>query len=322
MERAELGKRSPLSICRGDWIRTSDLFVPNEARYRAALRPEKQVANLGITFLTGKPRQKISSLFITILILAKINYMIRKYFHKIKNSEKDKIKWRSHEVSRIEAFSDAVIAFAVSLLVVSLEVPKTSVELLNMMEGFAPFSVCFAGIATMWYRQYIFFRRYGMHDRLTISLNICLLFFMLIFVYPLKFIFSYMMLPEIYILKPEHYAPLLVFYTGGIGLISFLFALMYLNAWCKKEELSLTPVEVFETVDSIILAGLPALCCIAAAIYIFCQRHNSLEHIASGLYVWFVILLVTPYIKQRRKKLFKKKFGNVPMVQPQHGTVA
>ena len=25
---------------RGDWIRTSDLFVPNEARYRAALRPE------------------------------------------------------------------------------------------------------------------------------------------------------------------------------------------------------------------------------------------------------------------------------------------
>jgi hypothetical protein len=26
---------------RGDWIRTSDLFVPNEARYRAALRPEE-----------------------------------------------------------------------------------------------------------------------------------------------------------------------------------------------------------------------------------------------------------------------------------------
>ena len=25
---------------RDDWIRTSDLFVPNEARYRAALHPE------------------------------------------------------------------------------------------------------------------------------------------------------------------------------------------------------------------------------------------------------------------------------------------
>jgi hypothetical protein len=30
-------------VCKGgrdDWIRTSDLFVPNEARYRAALHPE------------------------------------------------------------------------------------------------------------------------------------------------------------------------------------------------------------------------------------------------------------------------------------------
>ena len=28
-----------LFYCRDDWIRTSDLFVPNEARYRAALHP-------------------------------------------------------------------------------------------------------------------------------------------------------------------------------------------------------------------------------------------------------------------------------------------
>ena len=30
----------PFWSCRGDWIRTSGLFVPNEARYRAALHPE------------------------------------------------------------------------------------------------------------------------------------------------------------------------------------------------------------------------------------------------------------------------------------------
>ena len=28
-------------IGRDDWIRTSDLFVPNEARYQAALHPEE-----------------------------------------------------------------------------------------------------------------------------------------------------------------------------------------------------------------------------------------------------------------------------------------
>jgi hypothetical protein len=36
-----------LTLCflsRDDWIRTSDLFVPNEARYRAALQPVKYKA--------------------------------------------------------------------------------------------------------------------------------------------------------------------------------------------------------------------------------------------------------------------------------------
>jgi hypothetical protein len=40
-------------------------------------------------------------------------------------------RWRGGEISRIEGFSDAVFAFAVTLLVVSLEVPETFSELLT-----------------------------------------------------------------------------------------------------------------------------------------------------------------------------------------------
>ena len=44
---------------------------------------------------------------------------------------------------RVEAFSDAVFAFAVTLVIVSLEVPKTFDELFETMKGFLSFGCCF-----------------------------------------------------------------------------------------------------------------------------------------------------------------------------------
>ena len=98
--------------------------------------------------------------------------------------------WRGQEALRIEGFSDAVFAFAVTLLVVSLEVPNTFDELLASMRGFIAFAICFAVLLTVWFEQYKFFRRYGLNDNITMRLNAVLLFFVLFYVYPLKFLFT------------------------------------------------------------------------------------------------------------------------------------
>jgi hypothetical protein len=74
-------------------------------------------------------------------------------------------RWRGGEISRLEGLSDAVFAFAVTLLVVSLEVPETFDELLRVLRGFFAFAVCFSILFWVWYDHYRFFRRYGLARR-------------------------------------------------------------------------------------------------------------------------------------------------------------
>ena len=94
------------------------------------------------------------------------------------------------EVSRIEGFSDAVFGFALTLLVVSLEVPDNFDGLKEIMRGFVPFAATFALVCWIWFEHYAFFRKFDAEDALTIFLNCVLLFLVLFFVYPLKFVFS------------------------------------------------------------------------------------------------------------------------------------
>src|SRR6266536_5396112 len=86
------------------------------------------------------------------------------------------------EVSRVEGFSDAVFAFAVTLLVVSLEVPHTFEELMDAMRGFPAFALCFAMLSQVWFHHYRYFRRYGLQDTFTVVLNGVLLFVVLFYV--------------------------------------------------------------------------------------------------------------------------------------------
>jgi uncharacterized membrane protein len=98
-------------------------------------------------------------------------------------------KWRSHEPSRLETFSDAVFAFAITLIIVSLEVPKNFDELFEVFKGFFSFAACFLIVFLIWNNQNIYFRRYGLNNAYVTFLNANLVFVVLMYVYPLKFLF-------------------------------------------------------------------------------------------------------------------------------------
>jgi len=175
------------------------------------------------------------------------------------------IPWKNQEIFRIEGFSDAVFAFAVTLLVVSLEVPRTFHELLESMRGFVAFACGFAILVIVWYNQFKFFRRFGIHDTYVIILNAALLFVVLFFVYPLKFLFTYLIkaftgadttvrlangLIE-QAIRPEQTGSLMLIYGLGYVAVFGIFVLMYCHAYRKRTELELSEVERYDTKTSI-----------------------------------------------------------------------
>lgn len=152
---------------------------------------------------------------------------------------------RAHEVSRIEAFSDIVFGFALTLIVVSLEVPDSFDELMHEMRGFLGFAICFAVLMWIWHAHYTFFRRYGLTDVYTIVINTMLLFLVLYYVYPLKFMFS-LVTGAIHGGHGDA-SKLFVIYGLGFAGIFALLLLLYLHAYHRRGELELNEYEVHDT---------------------------------------------------------------------------
>src|ERR1700733_6832123 len=61
---------------------------------------------------------------------------------------------RGRQMNRIEAVSDVVFGFALTLLVVSLQVPQTYADLIHAMRGFPAFALAFAALMMVWARHY------------------------------------------------------------------------------------------------------------------------------------------------------------------------
>ncbi len=179
------------------------------------------------------------------------------------------------EITRLEGFSDAVFGFALALLVVSVEVPGTYVELMNTMRGFGAFACCFAIISWIWYEHNLFFRRYGSQDGWTVLLNLVLLFVVLFYVYPLKFIFTMLLGGVFGVSRPPGVgssvdgASLMLLYSVAVFVLFLVFALLYWHALRNREELELDTLGLHDATTGMwrhLLTALLALVSITIAL--------------------------------------------------------
>src|SRR4051812_43558745 len=159
---------------------------------------------------------------------------------------------RGREVTRLESFSDAVFGFALTLLVVSLDVPKSFDDLVNTMRGFPAFALCFLFLALIWNGHYKFCRCYGLHDGTTRFLTCFMLFLVLFYVYPLKFLFNFSVTGLLFgsvstPITSTQFRSLLLIYGLGFAAVYFAMMLLYLHAWRMREALDLNELERFDT---------------------------------------------------------------------------
>lgn len=174
---------------------------------------------------------------------------------------------RRDEPTRIEGFSDAVFGFSLTLLAFSLEVPSSVEELRTLaVAQLVPTLAAFALMCWIWAEHNSFFRQFGLQDGTTIVLNSALLFLVVFYTYPLKFMAVFLWgliangagwtgilsalnssgsLTFAANARTDATSLMLIYHLGFIALFS-LFALLYGHALRQHGVLRLDEVELFE----------------------------------------------------------------------------
>lgn len=174
--------------------------------------------------------------------------------------DKDGFRRRGVEVTRLEAFVDAAFAFAVTLLVISVDAIPDSTEALALaLKGVPAFAASFVMIAMFWSAHANWSRRFGLDDGTSKVLSLALVFLVLVYVYPLRIQFG-----VLFGWISRGWLPL-PFKIGSVADLGFMFLVygaafatlslcllgLYVHAWRRRTTIGLDETEIAATAGEI-----------------------------------------------------------------------
>lgn len=223
---------------------------------------------------------------------------------------KNGYRLRGESMTRIEVFSDAAFAFAVTMLVISLSsIPKSYYELLTAIHRIPSFAASFAVMMSIWLAHRRWSQRFGLDDGVSTFLTLSLIFVVLVYVYPLKLImdlmfyaFSQSWFPaDFRVSSTAEVASLVAIFSMGFFMIALIQWGLYLRASSKTEDLGLNTLEQLlvkkEILVWVVLAAIALLVLVLALL--FMQSLGYLAGIAYGLSP----LLIHFVTRQTRKQI-------------------
>ena len=168
----------------------------------------------------------------------------------------DGFRLRGMQMTRLETFIDAAFAFAITMLVIAAQqIPDDIAALLAAFRNVPTFLFSIFVIGIFWRGHWLWSRRYGLEDGVSIFISWSMLVTILIYIYPLKAVFGAMF----YYLSEgrvgQRLGPttectvrtLFAVFAIGFSAIALEIWLLNLRAWQLREPLRLNAREQLMT---------------------------------------------------------------------------
>src|SRR5438876_2948614 len=220
-------------------------------------------------------------------------------------------KLRGMEMTRLETFIDAAFAFAISMLVIAAQqIPDNIQALLAAFKNVPTFICSIAVLGIYWRGHWLWSRRYGLEDGVSILISWTLIVTILIFIYPLKAIFGAMwyFLSSGQVGQPlslhtteSQARTIFAIYALGLIAISADILLLNLRAWQLREPLRLNAREKLVTRGELTGWSIPVSVGIVSLVFALTLPGEKIQW--SGWVYFSMIILVPLYDRYRRRRM-------------------
>jgi hypothetical protein len=203
-------------------------------------------------------------------------------------------------MTRLETFIDAAFAFAVTMMVIAAErVPEDITTLLTVFKHVPAFVASVAVLGIFWRGHWLWSRRYGLEDGVSIFISWALLVTILIYIYPLKAIFGSMFYllsdgrlgQELGLRSEAQARTIFAIYAIGFTAIALEIQLLFLRAWQLRGPLRLNERELFLTRQDLRGWSIPTAVGLTSLVLALTLPSS---HISWSGWVYFSMVILVP----------------------------